>query len=51
MEFFKTAWGANDAVYAAKMVLGNKDFWGQDLNDVPGLNKLVTEDLKVLELA
>lgn len=50
VEFFKRAWASNDAVYAAKVILGNKEFWGQDLNDVPGLNKLVTEDLKALDL-
>jgi tagaturonate reductase len=49
-EFFKQAWRSNDAVYAAKTILGNKAFWGQDLNEIPGLNKLVTEDLKVLDL-
>lgn len=49
-EFFKQAWSGNDAVHAAKVVLGNKDFWGQDLNEIHGLNKLVTEDLKVLDL-
>jgi tagaturonate reductase len=50
LEFFKKAWAGNDAVQAAKLVLGNKDFWGQDLNEIEGLNKLVTEDLKAIEL-
>ncbi|HEX8061515.1 MAG TPA: tagaturonate reductase [Cyclobacteriaceae bacterium] len=49
-KFFKQAWDGNDAVFAAKSILGNKAFWGQDLNEIPGLNKLVTEDLKVLEV-
>ena len=50
-EFFQRAWAGNDAIHAAKAVLGNKDFWGQDLNEIPGLNKLVTEDLKVLDVS
>ena len=50
IEFFKHAWASNDAVTVAKAVLGNKDFWGLDLNEIPGLNKLVTEDLKALDL-
>jgi tagaturonate reductase len=50
-EFFKKAWATNDAVYAARAVLGNKEFWGRDLNEIPGLNKLVTEDLKALDLS
>jgi tagaturonate reductase len=48
-EFFKQAWANDDAVSAAKSVLGNEDFWGVDLNDLPGLNKLVTENLKELD--
>jgi len=51
LEFFKKAWATNDPVTAARLVLGNKDFWGQDLNEIDGLTKLVTEDLKSIELA
>jgi tagaturonate reductase len=50
LNVFKKAWATDDAVYAAKIILGNKDFWGRDLNEIPGLNKLVTEDLKTLEI-
>jgi tagaturonate reductase len=51
IEFFSKAWAKNDAVVAAKMVLGNVELWGMDLNTIDGLNKLVTEDLKALEMA
>lgn len=51
LEFFKKAWASDDAAQAAKMILGNKDFWGIDLNQVEGLNKLVTEDLKSIEVS
>ncbi len=50
LEFFKTAWATNDPVHVAKAVLGNKSFWGIDLNEIAGANKLVTEDLKKIEL-
>jgi hypothetical protein len=49
-EFFKKAWATNDPTYAAKVVLGNTDFWGMDLNGIEALNKLVTEDLKIIDL-
>jgi len=48
LEFFKQAWASNDAVYASKLILGNVDFWGVDLNTVPGVSKEVTEHLLVL---
>lgn len=48
LEFFRKAWAANDPVYAAKVVLGNKDLWGTDLNEIDGLTKRVTEDLLML---
>jgi tagaturonate reductase len=47
-DFFKKAWTGNDPVFATRMILGNKTFWGMDLNEIEGLNKLVTEDLLVL---
>lgn len=47
LEFFRKAWVSNDVV---KVVLGNKDFWGQDLNAIEGFTKAITEDLKSLEL-
>lgn len=50
IEFFKKAWITNDPVYAAKVVLGNVDFWGTDLNSIEGLNKYVTEALKEFDL-
>lgn len=51
MEFFKKAWATSNATHAAKMVLGNSDLWGQDLNAIEGLNKLVTEDLKAIDIS
>jgi tagaturonate reductase len=50
LEFFRKAWATNDATYAAKTVLGNKELWGIDLNEIQGLTKHVTEDLKTLDL-
>jgi tagaturonate reductase len=47
MEFFKKAWATNDPVYVAKVVLGNVDFWGIDLNTVEDVNFYVTENLKL----
>lgn len=41
-EFFKKAWASHDPV---SLVLGNKDFWGQDLNNIPRLNELVTQSV------
>ncbi|MEJ0029022.1 MAG: hypothetical protein WDO15_01010 [Bacteroidota bacterium] len=29
VQFFKDAWASHDPVYAARLVLGNKNFWGQ----------------------
>lgn len=49
IEFFSKAWAGNDPVQAALMVLGNKDFWGLDLNTIGGLNERVTKDLKTLD--
>jgi len=51
VDFFKKAWAINDPVAAAKAVLGNRDFWGQDLNEIEGLNKAVTEDLKGIDFS
>lgn len=48
--FFKSAWASNDPVYAAKVVLGNVDFWGVDLNTLEGVNKYVTESLKEIDI-
>ncbi|HZY81742.1 MAG TPA: tagaturonate reductase [Cyclobacteriaceae bacterium] len=50
LEFFGKAWSTNDPTHVAKVVLGNVDFWGADLNAVAGLNKYVTESLKELDL-
>lgn len=51
IEFFKKAWTTNSAVNAAKLVLGNSGLWGQDLNQIEGLTKLVTEDLKAIDIS
>jgi tagaturonate reductase len=49
-DFFQQAWATNDTTSVAKAVLANKSFWGQNLNEIDGLTKLVTEDLKILNL-
>lgn len=50
LKFFKSAWSSNDSVHAAKLTLGNTDFWGQDLNEIPGITKYVTETIKEIDL-
>lgn len=47
--FFKSAWATNDPVYAGKVVLGNVDLWGTDLNSLEGVNRYVTESLKEID--
>jgi tagaturonate reductase len=49
--FFANAWQTNDPVHVARVVLGNVEFWGTDLNSVEGLNKYVTESLKQIDLS
>jgi tagaturonate reductase len=47
MDFFKKVWSGKPGD-VAKQVLGNKDFWGQDLNALPGATEFVSK--KLLEL-
>lgn len=50
LEFFKAQWSEYDETAAgaeklAKAVLANTEFWGEDLNNLPGFTKVVAEDL------
>ncbi|HEY3403996.1 MAG TPA: tagaturonate reductase [Ohtaekwangia sp.] len=47
--FFKQVWTEKDLKGIATKVLANQEFWGTDLNKVPGLSELVAEQLRQLE--
>ncbi len=46
LEFFATQWKKNNLQDAVNSILGNKDFWGTDLTQVPGLKEQV---LKIVQ--
>ncbi len=48
LEFYN-AHRKDDAQTLAKAVLSNTAFWGEDLTEIPGLEKAVAEDLKTIE--
>ena len=51
LEFFANAWSenGNDKAALAKKVCGNADFWGQDLNELPGFAQKVAEHLEEIQ--
>jgi tagaturonate reductase len=46
---FSRIWKNADAGEVVKAVMGNKAFWGQDLNELPGWTKLVTAQLELMQ--
>jgi tagaturonate reductase len=46
---FSRIWKNADAGEVVKAVMGNKAFWGQDLNELPGWAKLVTAQLELMQ--
>ena len=48
LEFYN-AHRKDDAQTLAKAVLSNMAFWGEDLTEIPGLEKAVAEDLKTID--
>lgn len=50
IDFFKKEWATNNAAHVVRSVLGNRNFWGQDLNAIEGFTKLVTENVLMLDI-
>lgn len=48
LEFFSKAWSSNDPEKVVKETLANKEFWDQDLNEVPGLFTQVIAHAKTI---
>jgi len=46
LDFFKKVWATNDPDQIATRTLANVDFWGLDLNTIPGLKEKVLKDLQ-----
>jgi len=44
--FFKKTWASKDNAFVVKETLGNKEFWGMDLNELPGVTAFVTKSLE-----
>jgi tagaturonate reductase len=40
--FFAAQWATNDPAKVTKAILSHSDFWGQDLTEIPGLEKQVS---------
>ena len=50
MRLLKTLWATESCAEVAKGVLGAKDLiWGEDLNLIPGLTDLLTNDLELIQ--
>ena len=48
-DIFSKIWELNNSGQIAKAVLGNQDFWGQDLNLIESLPKAITLALEEIE--
>ncbi|MDO4802966.1 MAG: tagaturonate reductase, partial [Prevotellaceae bacterium] len=49
MDLLKQLWATGDTQKVADGVLGAKFIWGEDLNDIEGLNALVKKDLDLIQ--
>lgn len=49
LTFFKHVWESNDNDLIVSKTLSNISFWGEDLTRIPGLQKLVSENLEELD--
>ena len=50
MDLLKTLWATGSCAEVARSVLGAKDLiWGEDLNLIPGLTDLLTNDLELIQ--
>ncbi|SMO80420.1 tagaturonate reductase [Fodinibius sediminis] len=47
--FIQKAWRKKDIRDTVQMVLGNKSFWGQDLNDIQGLTQKITASVMEIQ--
>lgn len=45
----KELWSSGDVGKVAEGVLGAEDIWGENLNEIPGLTALLTEDLSLIQ--
>ncbi|MBR4326620.1 MAG: tagaturonate reductase [Bacteroidales bacterium] len=49
LALLQSLWSTNNAAEVAKGVLGAADLiWGEDLNKIPGLTEMLTEDLEMI---
>ena len=49
LDWFAELWGkGDDAEGMTRVFLGKRDFWGRDLNELPGLNQAVSAHLNEL---
>lgn len=50
LALLKSIWTTNNTAEVAKGVLGAADLiWGEDLNKIPGLTEMLTEDLDIIQ--